>query len=192
MLRRRSANPRLQPTRLRAPLSRKPFGEQVKPPLHRYLLAHTAGASAATGIIGALTLMLVGLHSEGALIPRVEVSIWVALAAVPVAAIGWMVGICFLWRIVLAPIAARLQGWPFAIGDQVWILSGRHKNTSTTIYAVWEERGQVRVELGPEAKDNVEDVYCAVAVCRTEPTAAPDCGPGKAASGLGVGEGCNR
>lgn len=67
---------------------------------------------------------------------------------------------------LLGPIAARLQGWPFAVGDRVWILSGRHKNRIATVYAVWLERGLVRVDLGPELRKQFDDVYCAVTVCR--------------------------
>ena len=112
-------------------------------------------------MIGALALMLAGLHAEGALIPQAGVLIWIALAAVPVAAIGWIVGIIFIWGMMLGHIAARLQGWPFAVGDRVWILTGRYMNTIATVYEVWTERGQVRVELGAELKEKVEDVYCA-------------------------------
>lgn len=119
--------------------------------------------------------MLAGLHSERALIPEAGVLIWIVLAAVPAAAIGWIIGIIFIWGMMLGHVVARLQGWPFAVGDRVWILSGRHKNSVAAVYEVWSERGQVRVELGPELRDKVEDVYCAVAVCRvrnTEPDGA--------------------
>jgi hypothetical protein len=159
-----------QPTGATRVNSTAKFGEAVKPLLHRYILAHTAGVSAGIGVIGALALMLAGLHSEGALIPHAGVLLWIALAAVPVAAIGWIVGIIFLWGMMLGHIAARLQGWPFAVGDRVWILTGRHKNTIATVYEVWTERGQVRVELGAELKKKIEDVYCAVAVCRARNT----------------------
>jgi len=142
------------------------FDESMKPPFYRYILARTAGISAGVGVVGALALMLMSIHSEGVLIFRIGVLTWIVLVAVPVAAIGWMVGTIFLWGMVLGPVAARLQGWPFAVGDRVWILSGAHKNTITTVHEVWVERGQVRVELGPELKRKVEDVYCAVAVCR--------------------------
>ncbi|MHB0961502.1 MAG: hypothetical protein ACYC0X_24205 [Pirellulaceae bacterium] len=138
----------------------------MKPPFHRYVLAHTAGVSAGIGVIGALALMLAGLKSHDVLVPQPGVLVWIVLAAIPMAAIGWVLGIIFLWGMVLGRVAARLQGWPFAVGDRVWILSGRHKDMLTTVYEVWTERGQVRVELGPELKDKVEDVYCAVAVCR--------------------------
>ena len=105
-------------------LSNNKFGEPVKPPLHRYVLAHAAGVSAGIGVVGALALMLGGLHSQGALIPRAGVVIWILLAAVPVAAIGWIVGIIFLWGMMLGHIAARLQGWPFAVGDRSGFSAG--------------------------------------------------------------------
>ena len=82
-------------------------------------------------------------------------------------------------------------GWPFAVGDRVWILSGTHKNTVSTVYAVWSERGQVRVDLGTEAREKVEDVYSAVAVCRARSTegAAPNGGPGTQLGNSEVTEG---
>lgn len=110
--------------------------------------------------------MLARLSFEHVVTLQLEVLIWIALAAIPVAAVGWIVGIFFVWPTLLGPIAARLQGWPFSVGDRVWILRGRHKGTVTDVYEVWSERGQVRVELGHEARDKVEDVYCAVQVCR--------------------------
>jgi hypothetical protein len=138
----------------------------MKPSRFRYLLAHTANISVWIGVVGALAVMLVKLHSEGILIPKFGVVIWIALAAIPVAAIGWIVGLIFIWHMMLGHVAAWLQGWPFFVGDRVWILIGKHKGTNTTVYAVWSERGQVRVELGREAKEKVEDVYCAVGICR--------------------------
>lgn len=114
--------------------------------------------------------MLASQQSEGVLVPQPGVLLWIVLAAIPMAAIGWIVGIIFIWGMMLGHIAARLQGWPFAVGDRVWILTGRCKNTIGTVYEVWTERGQVRVELGAELKEKVEDVFCAVAVCRARNT----------------------
>ena len=138
----------------------------MKPSPYRYVLAHTAGVSQILGVLGGLALFLACLHVEGILILQAEVLFWVVLAVVPVAAVGWIVGIVCLWGMLLGPLVARMQGWPFAVGDRVWILSGRRKNTLATVDEVWAERGQVRVEFEPERKAQVDDVYCAVAVCR--------------------------
>ena len=149
-------------------------------PSYRYVLAHTADISIGLGAVGALGIMLAALHSLGVLIPQFGVVIWVLLASLLAAAIGFVVGLFFIWHMVLGPVAAQLQGWPFTAGETVRILSGPHKDTITTVYEVWSDRGQVRVDLGREAKERVEDVYCAVAVCRariTEPSAAPNGGP---------------
>jgi hypothetical protein len=142
----------------------------MKPSPHHYVLAHTAGISMGLGVIGALAIMLVTLHSDGVLIPQFGVIVWVILASLPVAAIGYVVGLMFIWQMMLSNLAARLQGWPFGVGDKVRILSGPHKDTISTVYAVWSERGQVRVDLGPQAREKFEDVYCAVAVCRARST----------------------
>ncbi len=133
--------------------------------MYRYVFAHSARISAGTGMIGALVLMLTGLHSEGVLVPNAGVLIWVVLAAAPMAVIGWMIGNIF-WGMMLGRVVARLQGWPFAVGDRVQILSGKHKDTIALVYEVWAERGQVRVELGSASREKVKDVFCAVAICR--------------------------
>jgi hypothetical protein len=117
-----------------------------------------------------LALLLARFLSEDALVPQFNVLVWIVLAAIPVAALGYILGIILLWSLTFGHVAARLQGWPFAVGDRVWILSGKHKGTLTTVYEVWAERGQVRVDLGSEAKGKVTDVYCAVAVCRARRT----------------------
>ncbi len=137
------------------------------PPWFRYVLAHTFFVSQVIGVICAWIYLFSRLRSEGVLVPQIEVVIWIVLAAIPAAAIGWIIGFVLIWRQLLGQIAAWLQGWPFEIGDQVWILTGEHKNQVAMIYEVWTERGQVRVDLGPEAKKTCDDVYCATAVCRT-------------------------
>ena len=141
----------------------------MKPAMHHYLLAHTATISIVIGIVGALGIMLFALHEEGALIAEWPVVGWILLAAIPIAGIGYILGIVFIWTI-LGGIAARIQGWPFSNGDKVIILAGKHKGTVTTVYEVWEPRGQVRLELGSAAKDAVTDVLFAVAVTRTNNT----------------------
>jgi hypothetical protein len=137
----------------------------MKPAFHNYLLAHTATFSIFTGIMGAIGSMLFLLHDEGALLLDWSLAGWILLAALPLAGIGYVIGICFIWMI-LGHIAARLQGWPFFEGEEVVILVGRHKGRVARIYEVWEPRGQVRLELGDAAKESVTDVYCAVAVTR--------------------------
>lgn len=143
------------------------FGEEMKPPLHHRVLAHTAGFSAIVGAVMAVGILLLLLYDEGALIPEIWTIIWIALAIIPVAAAGWIAGLFFLWQF-LAPIAARIQGWPFKIGENVRVLSGKYKGTVARIYDVWFERGQVRLELGEPARSSCADVFCAVVVCSEE------------------------
>lgn len=143
--------------------------DEMKPAFHHYLLAHTATFSIVIGIVGAIGIMLYTLHDEGALMGEWPVIGWILLAAIPVAGIGYVVGIAFIWMI-LGGLAARIQGWPFTEGDEVVILAGKDRGRVTKIYEVWEPRGQVRLELGDHAKESFEDVYCAVAVTRTKNT----------------------
>jgi hypothetical protein len=139
----------------------------MKPSFHRYLLAHTAGISAGAGMLGALALLIRGLMDSDVLPSDAATVTWMVLAAVPMVAAGWVFGMAFVWRL-LGPLAAKAQGWPFQVGDEIRILSGKHKNTITRIYGIWDARGEVRVELGADARNAAEDVFCAVAVCRTK------------------------
>lgn len=139
----------------------------MKPsPLH-YLLAQTWLISGFVGALGGVGLLLAILVDGDALIADKGVVLWGALAAIPMAALGWVMGVFVLWRFA-GPLAARFQGWPFQLGDEVCILSGEHANTTALIYEIWEERGEVRLELGELAKAQVEDVISIVAVCRTK------------------------
>lgn len=130
------------------------------------MVARTSTFSMGMGVAIAITLMLLILHDKGALVPDAGVWLWIVLAAIPAGLIGLILGVIVIWQILLSHPAARIQGWPFKVGDEVVILTGRHKNTTTTIYEIWEERGQVRVDLGEELKKQVKDVFCAVEVCR--------------------------
>lgn len=137
----------------------------MKPSFAHYVLAHTAGISAGLGTLGGVALLIQILRDTDALIPDTATILWTIVAAVPLAAMGWVFGMAFIWKI-LGRLAARLQGWPFQIGDEVCILAGKRIHTITRIYEVWDERGQVRLDLGEEAKNAVDDVFCAVTVCR--------------------------
>ena len=71
--------------------------------------------------------------------------------------------------IVLFPlyqIRAHRNGAPFQIGDQVRILAGPHRDRLVQVYAVWEERHQVRVELDGPAKAEFKDVFGYNEICR--------------------------
>ena len=139
----------------------------MKPSFAHYVIAHTAGISAGIGALCGVALLIQMLRKADALIPDTATILWSIVAAIPMAAMGWVFGMAFIWMI-LGHQAAKIQGWPFQVGDEVCILSGKHINTITRIYEVWDSRGQVRLDLGEEAGSAVEDVFCAVAVCRTK------------------------
>lgn len=141
----------------------------MKPALHHYLLAHTAICSAAMGVVGAMVVFLKLLYERGALIGDWHVVGWIVLASIPTIVTGYLIGRIFIWM-MLGGVAARLQGWPFKVGDELVILAGKERGRTARVYAVWEPRGQVRLELGDKDKDSYQDVYCAVAVTRTRNT----------------------
>lgn len=59
----------------------------------------------------------------------------------------------------LQSMQARRNGAPFSIGDRVEVLAGRNAGRVGSVYDVWTERAQYRVELGTEEKDAVRDVF---------------------------------
>jgi hypothetical protein len=60
----------------------------------------------------------------------------------------------------------RANGAPYLAGDRVRILAGKHKNFVGSIYEVWDERGQVRLDLGPEPRKDFSDVFTYTEVFR--------------------------
>jgi hypothetical protein len=72
--------------------------------------------------------------------------------------IGGLVSITLVARLIY-PIAIRLVGAPFHVGDRVFILCGRRKSRVVEVYEVWPERGRVRVRLSEEDRIQVTDVY---------------------------------
>lgn len=70
-------------------------------------------------------------------------------------------GLRVIWR-----LRRRFNGAPFRSGDLVRILSGRHRGVVTTVYEEWPERDQVRVDLGEQAKRDVQDVFSCVELIR--------------------------
>ena len=141
----------------------------MKVKAYHYLVAYTLQFSMCLGAAGAVVLLLLALHDEGILVANLGVWVWIILASIPAGLIGLILGTIFIWGVFLARVAARIQGWPFKAGDEVVILTGKHKNTQAKIYEIWGERGQVRVDLGDNLKQAVKDVFCAVEVCRITP-----------------------
>lgn len=74
--------------------------------------------------------------------------------------VGFFVSLIFSF--ILLPIyslGARLNGAPFRENDEVQIIVGPHQGKSAKIYEIWSERKQVRVYLGEEEKETVNDVF---------------------------------
>ncbi len=65
---------------------------------------------------------------------------------------------------------AKINGAPFCEGDMVYIIAGKHKGKTVSVYEIWKDRKQVRVDLGEQAKKDVKDVYSYIEVCRAYPT----------------------
>jgi len=143
------------------------LGNKMKPSLFNYCLAHaflitTCGAALIAAILLTRLYFIAGVFSLEA-----KYIILSSLLYIPACLLGFILGVFPTWMIV-GNIVSSIQGAPFYIGDTVCILTGKHKGKITTVYEVWESRGQVRVDLGSEEKDKVTDVFCKVAVVKIE------------------------
>jgi len=137
----------------------------MRPSLFNYALAHTFGISAAIGVICVFAWLFTPIMPLQTLVTEWSAALWTVLATISAVGLGWFFGVLFIWPISFR-IARALQGAPFHVGDHVWILVGKHKGTLTRVYEVWDERGQIRVELGADDKTAVTDVFCVVEICR--------------------------
>lgn len=138
----------------------------MKPAKVHYILAHgfrlsTWGVSVIfTGILG-----WVYFFNSGVPI-RELLSLWSILLILLTLPIGWLLGGLVIWPFV-GSIANKMNGAPFHVGENVCILIGSNCGKEVRIYDVWNDRHQVRVELGEQAKADLKDVFSFHQVCRT-------------------------
>jgi hypothetical protein len=109
------------------------------------------------------------------LIPATQLTVFGVLSTAFLICVGGVLGFFLALCpgvIVLGPLMLairRINGAPFDVGDQVMILSGKHAGRVVRVYQLWEERAQVRVELGDAERKAVTDVYSETQVCRCRP-----------------------
>ena len=118
-------------------------------------------------VIGAMVLNVGGLVllalelSTFSLLFRPTVAIWLLLGLVPLTILGLFVGV-----IISAPavscICRRINGAPFAVGDEALVLVGSHKGKETTGYEITIGQGGqpvLRLDLSPEMKAGYGDLF---------------------------------
>ena len=146
----------------------------------RVVLAHSfAITTSLSAIVSACYVIAVTVPSC-VVLAEASVLAWLLLAVVTASVLGWICGAIFLWPLV-GRIARRLNGHPFCVGDSIRILTGPHRGRRAVVYELWEERGQMRVDIGPEAKRSVTDVFNGVEVYKemAEPGATDNPGDAK-------------
>ncbi len=60
---------------------------------------------------------------------------------------------------ILMRFIMKLNGAPFHIGDRVQILTGSHRGKIESVYEIWKDHKEVRLDLGQQAKNEVKDVF---------------------------------
>lgn len=103
--------------------------------------------------LGGLLSLIVGMRVFGT---ATDVAGWIFFPAAY--ACGMALGNIFIWP-WLRLLAFKYNGYPFKVGDRVKILSGKHCNKEGKVYDIWESRHQVRVDIGSERKELVDDVF---------------------------------
>jgi hypothetical protein len=78
---------------------------------------------------------------------------------------AFVVSVFVLWPFA-GRLVGRFNGAPFEVGEVVCILVGSNRDRTVRVYAVWSERGQVRVELGDTEKATITDVFGYWEICR--------------------------
>lgn len=105
------------------------------------------------------------------------ISLWLAgmILAIPLFVIVLPICLYILLAVITRPIwlpfykyANRTHGAPFQSGDWVRILRGPHKNKVVSVYEVWNERYQVRVDLGGKEKEDFTDIFSFLQVQRVQ------------------------
>ena len=69
-------------------------------------------------------------------------------------------------------IITSMNGAPFQEGDIVQVLVGEYQGQVGRVYEEWNDRKQVRVDLGDQAKKDLKDIFSFNKICRSEPVSA--------------------
>lgn len=98
-----------------------------------------------------------------------EFSTWLLYLFAVVAAFltGWFASIIPA-LFVFGPILytqGMVNGGPFAPGDKVYIIAGKHRGTISVVYKAWQNE-TVRVELGAAARESYTDIFAAYQLIR--------------------------
>ena len=119
-------------------------------------------------VIGSVFISILAF-GKGSFPPIQMLSDWYFILMVLLCSAWVFFGLLRAFSFVLQPIydlGAKLNGAPFHIGDRVCILVGPYQGSVVRVYSVFEERRQIRVELGEQAKKDSADIFSFTAVCR--------------------------
>ena len=133
------------------------------------IVARAFWFAAFLGSAGGLWLFFQILDDAGVPLHSVQFDFWTVSAALALTAMGFVIGVAFLWQFV-GRIALRFQGWPFRVGEAVEVLTGNHAGTVAEIYEIWESRSEVRLRIGIAEAESVEDVFSGINVTRQKKT----------------------
>lgn len=128
-----------------------------------YLQFHLFGTSAAVTALAFFGWYLWLVFSFGIFFQPQTI-----LGVLSTAGLGGMLGVLFVYQLTLSALnlQRRLRGFEVLVGFRVRILGGPRRGEVARVYELWEQRGEVRLELGEAAHLSVTDVYMAYQVRR--------------------------
>ena len=117
--------------------------------------------------LGACALDVVGYYSFGeaplqAITPNWQAMLFLVAIIIPaITLLGGLLGMLAFW-LPIRIICSRINGAPLKLGDQVMILSGRHKGIIAEVYEITQGQGGwelARLDLGMELKEQFRDIF---------------------------------
>jgi hypothetical protein len=146
----------------------------MRPSAVQLFVAHD-GPGRVLRTLGACSAVVVASRSCAASLEfgQLDLLLWCGAVLVLAFLAGWVIAFLASWPIVgpLYYSQGLKNGAPYQNGDSVLILVGAHRHRVVTVYDVWSERDQVRVQLGEREHEDVTDVYSFIEVCRAQDVA---------------------
>ncbi|NLW84015.1 MAG: hypothetical protein GXY41_06385 [Phycisphaerae bacterium] len=130
----------------------------MKPSLINYICAYGFRFSTVIGALAIISLIFYECRFNIDMLTDWRIAIGIVVLVLIAIPLGWILGAIIIWPFAYR-ICAFVNGAPLIEGDMVQVLVGQFKNQRGAVYEVWRERLEVRINLGNEAKEKVEDVF---------------------------------
>ena len=139
----------------------------MKPNRTQYVLAQSPSICICAGALALAVFVGWKLLQSPASLFDISFLFWFVVEILISLALGVLLSGLFISPFVCT-LAGKLNGSPFQVGDLVQILTGEHRDRIARVYDVWDERRQLRIELGEQECKDVTDVFDYFQICRVQ------------------------